>query len=484
MGRQNHEDSGNDSPVSTSLDDFTADSEKTDSELRHDGGFSGKDMTRVMEESNLTGSHLEKEILPVILASEFDVDPETMNDGMIPDRETGIQYDAYAPNESDPWIVAWATQVKQGHFNKNFQKNLGELLFLKSHFPDATTVMVFGTYATKDSDVSRAEDYLETYSLFWDTVINVTQEEPIEYKEVNPSDQARKAGQNALEKELDQIQSRAGYAGDKPITLPAITGFADNYTSLAKLVLQRDDWLNNFDEDWFLAELDDLRDEYELHDVFKRFDHGLTPSLVRDGLREAYYSLTNLSRGSKMRQLVENGDLEEFYYEMFEHGNPAKRWDYFNPTEGTVYAILDQKLDDDITIEWSSNGITSDGFVHQLGILSKKYEWDIKLNGETDIYIEVKSLSGGKGGSGPKQAGYEAHRVAGRSFLTRYALKGDNVSEKDRHHIIVLDGYWRGPSSYENKSLDFFKQIAGFDGVYMIDDVDRMLNDIESLLDY
>lgn len=478
MGSSDKDDEG-------SLDDFLEEDESGNKvDEKKEVGFSGKDMTRVMEESNLTGNYLEKEILPVILASEFDVDPETLNDGMIPDRKTGIQYDAYAPDENDPWIVAWATQVKQGHFNKNFQKNLGELLFLKSNFPDAETIMVFGTYATNESSISRAEDYLETYALFWDTVINVTRKEPIEYEHIRSSEKAREVGQNALEKELVQIQERDGYTENRAITLPAITGFADDYTSLAKLVLQRDDWLDSFDEDWFLAELNDLQDEYELQDEFKRFDQGLTPSLVRDGLRESYYSLTNLSRGSKMRQLVEDGDLAEFYYQMFEHGNPAKRWDYFNPTEGTVYAILDQKLNDNITIEWGSNGITSDGFVHQLDILSKKYEWDIRLNGETDIYIEVKSLSGGKGGSGPKQAGYEAHRVAGRSFLTRYALQGDNVSEKDRHHIIVLDGYWRGPSSYETKSLDFFKQIAGFDGVYMIDDVDRMLDDIESLLDY
>jgi hypothetical protein len=365
MDRQNNEESGNSSPDSTSLDDFVDESEIVDNKPRQDGGFSGEDMTDVMVESNLTGNHLEKEILPVILASEFEVNPETMNDGMIPDRETGIQYDAYAPDENDPWIVAWATQVKQGHFNKNFQKNLGELLFLKSSFPDAQTVMLFGTYSTKDSDVSRAEDYLETYSLFWDTVINVTQEDPIEYNFVSPSEKARRIGQSALKKELNQIQAREGYSGDWDITLPAITGFADDYTSLAKLVLQRDDWLDDFDEDWFFGELERLEDEYELQDVFKRFDKGLTPSLVRDGLREAYYSLTDLSRGSKMRQLVENGDLDEFYYEMFEHGNPAKRWDYFNPTEGTVYAILDQTLDD-VTIEWGSNGITSDGILKRM----------------------------------------------------------------------------------------------------------------------
>jgi len=445
--------------------------------------FLSADFSGIMSDSNLAGIKLEKQVVPKILEKEYgQIDAAK---GFLPNSDIGIQYDLVSPSLRQPGKVIWSTMVRQGHFNKNFQKNVGELLFLKKYFPKVESILVFGLYAAKASQIKRATNYLKAYALLWDKVFIVKSPDPLKYDKVTVQNDVKNLASMVLNRELDKIRnvySKRRYCEERVISLPSISGFSEDCPCLASFILEKKQWLTNFEVDSIKKFISEFSKKFKLQDgETKTLESGLTTDLIYDSIVHAFESLKTLSDGSKMRKIVETGDPDKFYKYMHGHGNPAKRWDYFNPSEALVALKLQRTFGKE-KVEWSPTGIPVNTFLHEMGVFNRPWSWDVQVKGNPPIFIEVKALSGYKGGSGPKQAGYEAHRVSCRGFLSRYSIdiNKNEFQENKGKNIVILDGFWSGPAVYPHKNADFFIQIGGFENAFLIDHVESWVNFIQS----
>jgi hypothetical protein len=174
---------------------------------------------------------------------------------------------------------------------------------------------------------------------------------------------------------------------------------------------------------------------------------------------------------------------------------PAKYWDYYNPTafladriiRETIKRINSPKV---VKVIGYPRGYRVSSFLFNLGIKvgapPNEYSEDMGIelsNGKT-VVVQVKSLAGVKDGSGPKQSGYEAHRMAGLSFVTMWAYDKQNgeIIEKSVDKIVILDGYWKGPKNYPQKSLNFIHKFAHAKKIFFIDEVHGISSFIKELV--
>ncbi|MEM2741929.1 MAG: hypothetical protein QXD95_07260 [Nitrososphaeria archaeon] len=444
----------------------------------------------IMSRSNILGEELEKQVAPMVIFQEEGIDPNSLGERSIPDERTGINFDLVDEKCEN---VFWVTHVTRGHFNKNFQKNLGELLFLKFHRPKTRCGIIIG----KIPENYRPE-YEIAYRLIWDAVY------VIERKNGNwtypprkvslPDETEIQVAHEIVEKQLERISN----IRDIPkfmrfCSLPSLIGSSGS--SLVQSTFERaasvkaNDLTTEMIETVFKHLIEEWKGQGIEESELKTLNEGLTIDLLFKAIHDLLAYLAKNFPNYKISKLFKTRDWNGLLKLFPPYNQSSKFWDYYNPPEYLV-----QKVAEDAIVEFAEKvqevigcpiGFTLSTFLSDLGLnIRFKEDIGIRLRNGNNIVLQVKALSGGKGASGPKQAGYEAHRIAGLSFVTRwsYNRSSGEIVEKPLNKIVILDGYWKGPLEYPEKIFEYLFKFACVKGIFLIDQINSIKECLRRLL--
>jgi len=447
--------------------------------------------SRIMKHSNIVGIKLEKEVAPKVISQEERIDPSELKEKSIPDERNGIQYDLVDEKCKN---VFWVTHVKRGHFNKNFQKNLGELLFLKTHFPKIKCGIVLG----KIKENYRPE-YEIAYRLLWDAVYVVelkNGEWVYASQKFEPDETDKQVAREILNKQLENISKITNTPTfTRFCSFPSLIGSSglsltqSTFEKVSSLKLK--EITPNLLKEVFEDLIEKWKKEGAEENELKTFADGLTIDLLFHAINGLLVYLSKKFPHYKISQLFKSNDWNGLLGLFPPLAQSSKFWDYYNPPEYLVERIVE-----DVSIEFAEKvqeikgcpgGFPLSTFLSDLGLnIQFKEDIGIKLRNCKYIVIQVKALSGGKGASGPKQAGYEAHRIAGLSFATRwnYNKSLGQILEKPLNKIVVLDGYWKGPVEYNypEKIFQYIYKFACVKGIFLIDQINQIKECLRELL--
>lgn len=451
------------------------------------------EFSEIMSRANVVGVKLASEVAPQIILQEEGLDPRSLNKIVIPDSVRGIEYDLVDEKCSN---VFWVTHVTRGHFNKNFQKNVGELLFLKLHAPHARCGVVLGKIPQ-----NYRPDYEIAYRLLWDAVYVV---ERVHGKWIyparenfRPEDTAKQIAQEILLKQIERIKKINSNKIPQHLRFCSLPSFiGSSGFSLTQYVLEKVRDLRMGDLNLQLIEpiFNELIEKWVRagvqQDELKTLDNGLTLELIFKSIKEYLEFLLEHYPHYKISRLFQARDWNGILNLFPPYKDSPKYWDYYNPTEFLVEGItrsvassFPEKIE---RIQGCPVGFPLSTFFNDLG-LNIRFKEDIGVvlrNGKMLVF-QVKALSGARGASGPKQAGYEGHRMAGLSFATRwkYDKTSGEINEKPLEKIVVLDGYWKGPIKYPAKTFDYIYSFARARNIFLIDEVNQMIKCLSEFLE-
>jgi len=444
--------------------------------------------------SNELGGELEKEVAPRILKDQEGLDPNAFSSAFIPDDDTGIEYDHVLGNGK---VVFWVFKAGPRLNKTAFQKHLGELMFLKKHVPSSRCGMILGI---GDVVSSGLVDYIKAYQSLWDVVYLVE----------------RKTGQwtysSALSAQVDQTikdvskeilrrhlnQSIDLQQHDRFCSLPSLTGSSD--IAVASRVFRRardlaqKDLTKKLVSDCFRSLVKECEDLGIQSNELKSLEHGLTEDLIHFSIVDSIEFLCRDYPHYIICRPYVQRDWNRIL-EILKIGTgrgPAKYWDYYNPTAYLAEKIFRKAIQEKRfpvkRFFGCPRGYRIPSFFGDLGIgvgARRQYSEDIGIelaNGDV-VVVQAKSLAGGRGGSGPKQSGYEAHRMAGLSLavMWSYDVRKGEILRKPIKKIVVLDGYWKGPRAYPGKSIEFMHRFAHAEKIFFVDEVTQISNGIAEL---
>jgi hypothetical protein len=443
-----------------------------------------------MSRSNVVGAKLASEVAPKIILQEEGLDPTALRKKRIPDLRTGIEFDLVDEKCAN---VFWVTHVTRGHFNKNFQKNVGELLFLKIHCPEARCGVVLGKIPGK-----YRPEYEMAYRLLWDAVYVVERKQGnwvYPSAEISvPDETSKQVASEIFQKQIAKI----GRVADIPnrtrfCSLPSLIGSSG--LSLVQSVFEKAISLGVKDLTTRIvgSVFEELIEEWKKQEIkdeeLKSLVNGLTVDLIFESINGLLMFLSQNYAHYTISKVFQSRDWDRLLKLFPPYNQSSKFWDYYNPAEylveKTIRSVVDNHQDKVQKIKGCPLGFPLSTFLSDLGLnIRFKEDIGIELRGGKNIVVQVKALAGGKGASGPKQAGYEAHRMAGLSFVTRwgYNRSTGDIYEKSLDKVVVLDGYWKGPKDYPAKTFDYLYKFACVKDLFLIDEINQLKECLRQLL--
>lgn len=450
----------------------------------------GDNFSTIMSRSNIVGAKLASDVAPKIISQEEGIDPISLRKRRIPDLITGIEYDLVDEKCTNAY---WVTHVTRGHFNKNFQKNVGELLFLKAQQPKIRCGVVIGKIPGK-----YRPEYEVAYRLLWDVVFVV---ERVGEKWVYPPSKVsvpdnadKQIAHDILQRQIKEITKIVNTPKHiRFCSLPALIGSSG--LALTQSVFKKASSLNIKDltSEIVGSVFEELTEKWKEQEVkeedLKTLKNGLSINLLTESVNGLLTFLSQKYAHYTVSQLFQSRNWDMLMKLFPPYSQSSKHWDYYNPAEylvqNIIHSVVKGQREKVRKVQGCPLGFPLSTFLSDLG-LNIRFKEDIGIelfNGKI-IVVQVKALAGGKGASGPKQAGYEGHRMAGLSFATRweYNRSSGEISEKPLEKIVVLDGYWKGPMDYPAKTFDYLYKFARVKGVFLIDEVNQLKECLKGLV--
>ena len=446
--------------------------------------------------SNIIGAELQNEVAPRILEDEEGIDPNSLAERFIPNRLRGISYDRATKNAS---IVFWVFKAGPRLNKVAFQKHVGELIFLKKRKPRARCGMILGVGDVRSSGII---EYEKAYRALWDVVYVIEKRgERWSYppSEIHNVDQTTKdVAKEILRKHVRKRIPLQKY--NRFCSLPALTGSSDIAVPAALLKKAHQLGVKNITPQLVYKTFNKLI--YQCKNIglkrneLKTLYRGLTHDLIYKAIVGDFEFLCENYPHYKISPIYQQRDWNAIM-QILKIGSgrgPAKYWDYYNPTAFLSETIVKETIRaNNIAVEevvGCPQGYRITSFLSDLGIgvgaAPNEFSEDIgvKLRDGRIVVLQAKSLAGARGGSGPKQSGYEAHRMAGLSLSVMWSYDRHNgeIQEKPIDKVVVLDGYWKGPRRYPQKSLDFINRFAHAKKIFFVDEVKSLSDYLAKLL--
>lgn len=337
------------------------------------------------------------------------------------DRGYRVQVDAVYPSLTSPQIVASVTYTnpdQRGHSNENkFQLKVGELVLLKSAYPDVKVVLVLG--GAKEAWLSYV---LNAFEVFFDEVICLWESGGTERL-------------HAIAQAPSSVQPKHGtFWGQVRAERIARALTADNTPAPNSSV------------------------RYGVLDALK----AQNPIVYNPTL------ITNEIAQLCMRRSYDLDGAEWQSYLKENWGSIEMSRNYFNPVEAAVEISLTAA---GVAFEGGiARDIAVPSLLHDLGMPETKVSEDFVLFSEAlnqPVYVQCKASGGGRTQHGKNIQNRTKEQTTRSILYTCSSTDGKSLHWKEKafHWISVLDGDW-GVTKAETLKYIHMLELAGYDKIF------------------